>query len=173
MPCHVVHACHTSARPWLAHLPDCLQGLLGDVKFLDRLKALDAKAVQLSTLDTVRACLELPELQPPAAAAASKAAAALIAWMRAFAQYCTVVAAVGPKQAELAAAEKVAAAAQQGLQVQEAALSQVCRVAIVCVPQCHQRCCDACELLAQTAMLSAIPSPGTAQSNQVHVVTYP
>ncbi|KAI9224435.1 dynein heavy chain and region D6 of dynein motor-domain-containing protein [Blastocladiella britannica] len=80
--------------------------LLGDLKFLDGLKAYDRDNIPPAIMKTIRSkYMENPEFDPEKVKSASSAAEGLCRWVRALESYDRVAKVIGPKKEALAKAE--------------------------------------------------------------------
>jgi len=100
--------------------------LLGDMKFLDNLKAYDKDNIPAASIKTIRETfINNPEFQPSTIKNVSSACEGLCKWVRAMEVYERVAKAVAPKTARLKRAEDELAVQMATLAVKRAELTEV------------------------------------------------
>uniref|UniRef100_A0A8C5C8I2 Dynein axonemal heavy chain 7 n=1 Tax=Gadus morhua TaxID=8049 RepID=A0A8C5C8I2_GADMO len=100
--------------------------LLGDMKFLDHLKAYDKDNIPVASIKKIREkFIDNPEFQPSIIKNVSSACEGLCSWVRAMEVYERVAKVVAPKKARLRAAEDELAVQMATLAVKRAELKEV------------------------------------------------
>lgn len=100
--------------------------LLGDMKFLDALKAYDKDNIPVAVMKQIRAkYMDNPEFDPEKVKSASSAAEGLCRWVRALEVYDRIAKVVGPKKEALKLAESELAETMASLKEKQATLKAV------------------------------------------------